>query len=368
MAGCGAETPSFSILPDTENFQQSTESINTKIDVLWVIDNSGSMATSQAQVASNFQSFIEDFETKNFDFQMAVTTTDAYLAHPDWQDHYDDFLALAPLIHAEIYDGQPQTDMSLFKDGTAGTYSGISIMDQNTANLSSVFTTNILQGIVGYGDERAFQGMRTALEDARNSGLVRENSFLAVIIVTDEDDFSHPGFWVNQFNRGMIDDNTDSSLDPIDDYLTFLDGITGSTESKKNYNVSSITIKDAACIATLNADQTFTERIVADRVIALADATDGIQGDLCGDFASELSDIAEKIITAANIFFLDRVPIPETIKVIVNGSVVPNVGITGGTEGYTYDSDNNAIVFTAGAVPPQGAEIAVNFDPVSLDD
>ncbi|MEO0335303.1 MAG: hypothetical protein AAF202_02860 [Pseudomonadota bacterium] len=368
LSACGSEDPSFSILPDTENFQQSTESINTRIDILWVIDNSGSMNTSQTQLASNFQSFIEDFETKNFDFQMAVTTTDAYLAHPNWEDHYDDFLALAPTSHAEIYDGAPQADKSLFRDGVAGTYSGISIMDQNTENLSSVFNTNILQGIDGYGDERAFESLRLALEDARNSGLVRENSFLAVIIVTDEDDFSHPGFWVDQFNRGIISDNTDPALDPIEDYLTFLDGLTSSSQTIKNYNVSSITIKDTDCIDTLNAQQSFTERIVADRVLALAAATEGTQGDLCGNFAEELSDIAENIITKANIFFLDRVPIPETIKVVVNGSVVPNLDFTGGTEGYNYDADNNAIVFTAGAVPPQGAQIAVNFDPVSLDD
>ena len=364
--GCGSENPSFSILPDTENFQQSTESINTKIDILWVIDNSGSMATSQSQLASNFQSFIADFESKNFDFQMAVTTTDAYLAHPNWTQFYNDYQSVQPTDHAATYDNSPQADKSLFRDGVAGTYSGVSIMDKDTPNLSSVFQTNILQGIQGYGDERAFESMRLALDNSNNNGLVRANSFLAVIILTDEDDFSHPGFWQSFANRGFINDNTDSNLDSIDDYITYLDGLTGSTDTKKNYNVSSITIKDSACKDSL--DNTFTERIVAARVLALAAATSGKQGDLCGNFADELSDIAENIITKANIFFLDRQPIPETIRVVVNGSLVPNLDTDGGSEGYNYDADNNAIVFTPGAVPPQGAQIAVNFDPVSLDD
>lgn len=366
LSGCGSESPSFSILPDTENFQQNTESINTKIDILWVVDNSGSMETSQDGLATNFQSFIQDFESKNFDFQMAVTTTDAFLADSNWTDFYNYYQSVQPTDHAKTYDNSPQADKTLFRDGIDGSYSGVTIMDQSTTDLSTIFTTNILQGTDGYGDERAFESMRQALEDSRNNGLVRENSFLAVIIVTDEDDFSHPGFWQSAGNNGFINDNTDPTLYSVDDYLSFFDTLTNSTDTKKNYNVSSITIKDSDCRDSLTND--FPERIVADRVLALSAATEGIQGDLCGNFADELSVIAENIITKANIFFLDRQPIPETIRVVVNGSVIPNLDLTGGSEGYNYDADNNAIVFTAASVPPQGAEISVNFDPVTLDD
>jgi hypothetical protein len=48
----------------------------TKLDILWVIDNSGSMADEQKALGENFDAFIKEFVNKGIDFQMAVTTTD----------------------------------------------------------------------------------------------------------------------------------------------------------------------------------------------------------------------------------------------------------------------------------------------------
>jgi hypothetical protein len=45
------------------------------VDILWVIDNSGSMCQEQKAIAENFDSFIKEFGNQNIDFQMGVTTT-----------------------------------------------------------------------------------------------------------------------------------------------------------------------------------------------------------------------------------------------------------------------------------------------------
>jgi hypothetical protein len=58
-----------------EIFYQS-KSETKKLDIVWIIDNSGSMSDEQASLGSNFSAFIDDFITKDVDFQMAVTTTD----------------------------------------------------------------------------------------------------------------------------------------------------------------------------------------------------------------------------------------------------------------------------------------------------
>ena len=107
LTGCGNDSPSFALLPDSDTFEQSADNINNKIDILWVIDNSGSMQTSQANVQANFQSFISEFEAKGLDFQMAVTTTDAYRA---------------------LYTGDPND--SRFRDGVLGNQSGFFIVDK----------------------------------------------------------------------------------------------------------------------------------------------------------------------------------------------------------------------------------------------
>jgi hypothetical protein len=49
-----------------------------QVDILWVVDSSGSMAPKQARLAANFQGFINQLVSANppIDFHIAVTTTD----------------------------------------------------------------------------------------------------------------------------------------------------------------------------------------------------------------------------------------------------------------------------------------------------
>lgn len=47
-----------------------------KIDLLWVIDNSGSMCEEQEALRRNFRSFMETLDEANIDFNMGITTTE----------------------------------------------------------------------------------------------------------------------------------------------------------------------------------------------------------------------------------------------------------------------------------------------------
>src|SRR5690606_14392535 len=46
-----------------------------KVDILWVMDNSGSMQDYQNQVANNFPAFLDYAKDLPIDFQIGVTTT-----------------------------------------------------------------------------------------------------------------------------------------------------------------------------------------------------------------------------------------------------------------------------------------------------
>ncbi|WP_164019825.1 vWA domain-containing protein [Pyxidicoccus trucidator] len=48
------------------------------VDVLWVVDDSGSMAPRQEALARNFQAFISRFSEGRIDFRMGVATTDLF--------------------------------------------------------------------------------------------------------------------------------------------------------------------------------------------------------------------------------------------------------------------------------------------------
>ena len=50
--------------------------VNKKVDVLLVLDNSGSMGEEQTQLAANFGPFIEKLEEAGADYRIAITTTD----------------------------------------------------------------------------------------------------------------------------------------------------------------------------------------------------------------------------------------------------------------------------------------------------
>lgn len=350
LSACGKGGTSYSLLEDGQTFRQNSGTQDAKIDVLWVIDNSGSMATSQKNLTDNFSAFIDKFTTKGLDFQIAVTSTQAYLALPVWTTYYN--TSPMPIY----YEGQAQNWIAKFRDGAPGVHSGQFILTPQTANIMDVFKMNATQGTNGRGDERSLQSMRTALESPHNQGFLRQGSYLAVILVTDEDDFSHDG--TQMYER------YDRPLHTIDSYVQFLDGITGSSAGKRRYTVNTISVNTQTCLDSIyNGAQK-----IGLRVGEMADATGGVKGDICGDFAKELGLISDSIVKLSTQFSLgDRKPIPETIKVYVNGELIPNVSSNPANNGgWYYEEATNTIFFQGNYTPPQGAVINVTFDPREL--
>lgn len=348
FTGCGGGSTTYSLLSEGQTFQQNSAMQTTKIDVLWVVDNSGSMATSQQNLANNFPSFISKFTEKAYDFQMGVVTTDAYLALPVFTPYYQ----TNPM--PSYYGGRPQADIGHLRNGTWSDPSGFSLLNMNTPNLNQVFVKNVMQGINGRGDERSLQSMRTALESTGNAGFVRDNSFLAVVLVTDEDDFSHDG--TAQYER------YDRPLHTIESYVSFLDGVTKSTPTARRHSVNTISVNNQACLDSIfNGAQK-----IGLRVGQLADATGGIKGNLCGDFANELQIISKSIVELSTQFYIEGNPVPASIRVFVNGAEVPRADVTP-AGGFAYNATANSIIFKGNAVPPQSANIQVTFDPASIN-
>ncbi|MEO5668026.1 MAG: hypothetical protein ABIR96_08205 [Bdellovibrionota bacterium] len=77
-------------LPGSFRYQQQVEgfktdiSVNTKIDMLWVVDNSPSMAPSQKKIRDGFRQFAQEYMKPNWDIHVAVISQDTYLAHPSF--------------------------------------------------------------------------------------------------------------------------------------------------------------------------------------------------------------------------------------------------------------------------------------------
>lgn len=331
---------SFSRLADASSYKQNSVYTPRKVDILWVVDNSGSMASSQKNLTDHFQSFIEKFMQTNSDFHMAVTTTDAYLTP------YDSLYA----DYSKIRDGVTNQDLN--------NHSGVFVMKKDTPNLNNVFLTNITQGIRGAGDERAFSSIEATLKDTRNAGFRRADAFLAVIIVSDEDDFSHNDLTTGLAGYYFTENYSDPNMFSIQRYMDFLTNFTSAAGSGTNFSVNAITIFDQACFDQLKGNgQKFSQRYGQ-----LVTASSGKLISLCSDFSTSLQDLSRSILELSSEFSLARLPIESTIVVTVNGVVVPQ----GATNGWTYKSASNSIVFHGSAIPQAGADVRINFDPAGV--
>lgn len=353
LAACSKESDSFSILSASEQFNQATDYAPRPVDILWVVDNSGSMQTSQDQLAANFAAFISDFQTKGYDFRIAVGTSDAYSAR-----HYNN------------------NNRAKFKTGSGGDNTNTPVIIPTTPNLIDVFQKNVRVGITGSGDERPLDSMRMLLSNPLNATFPRPGAYLAVVVVTDEEDYTHGDWWnglssyfataPESGNWVWLQDANRTKptlgLTAVSEFKAYLDGLTGGNSFQVNYSVSSIAVQDATCKTTLETDG-FGGRRIADRVNQLATDTGGQKLSICGNFGTQLSFLTQQILSQANTFRLNREPIESTIVVRVNGSIVAKDA----TNGWTYHAPSISVIFHGSSIPAANAVINIAFDPAGAN-
>lgn len=331
LVSCDKGGGSFSVLSESSQFQQQTVFTPRKLDVLFLIDNSGSMQTSQNNLANNFPSFINRFIDKGYDFRLAVATSDAYRSATN----------------------------AKFKSGTTP---AIYVIDKADYNLSlqsekdkliSDFSANVRVGVTGHGDERAFSSFQASLTSTDNANFHRPDAYLAVVIVSDEEDYSHADL---NFIEPSTATNVDvSPLYTVASYKTFLEQFTNGL-STQDFSVSTISILDSACQTQLGAG-----RKIGYRYMALADMTGGTKNSLCAAFDATLDNISSSIASQTSAEFqLNKKPIVNSIRVLIDGVLVPESS----TDGWSYNSTTNTIKINGATYRPgSGSNIVINFDP-----
>jgi len=326
LVGCSERNPSLSLLPETDTFIQTT-SANNKLDVLFVINDQPSMSSFQQSLVVSFSSFMNLFQSKGFDYKIAVTTSSGYMA--------DSTLSGYNPLNVSLAD---------FNDFNGSVYSNYFVIEPTNPNLLSVFAINAKPSKNTAGqDGRAFSSFRQALLNTRpiNAGFLRSDSYLAVVIVDNQDDFSGNGRCTGCNNSGRYNAPT---LDSVTVYKDFLDQATGTSGYTARYSVSAMTQSAAPCQGGTNMV----------RIMDLVTKTNGVIGDICqADFGPSMVEISNQIATLSTQFFL---------RVKVGGVLVPEDAING----WSYRADANSISFHGSAIPQQGAAIAVDFDPVTI--
>ena len=183
------------------------------IDVLFVIDNSGSMGQEQTNLIANFPSFISVLDMSGLDYRVAVTTTG--------RDY--NYTMTSP-----IGGGIPMSQ----DGGDNGTMLKTATMtkrwiDKTDPDVTGTFSQLANVGIDGPSDEMPLSAMRDAFEermtDGTNVGFHRPDALLAIVFLTDEEDCSYEQSISLSFTQSLCD----SQMEPVPNYVSFLDQFTG---------------------------------------------------------------------------------------------------------------------------------------------
>ena len=319
---------------------QLTQGGAGKVDILWVVDVSASMAPEQDYLATNFNSFIGMLRTAGQDFQTAITTTDIC------QDQIPS--DLSQRVCPVEYGGSSATHLRGSFVGDLGR----KVLRRSDGDLISRFNTYTRQGTNGSGFEHGLQAAAMAVDKSlrgENETLVRPDAFLAVIVVSDEeDDGIGLGMTDAYHGHNFVAKGLTTHRFTEDNLIAYLQGVKG----QGNFSVSAITSTRLpnGSLCTSPHAQPLEE---GTQYIAAATKTGGIVQSICDtNWSQSLGLIGGDLSAQLSQVVLPSNPDPATIRVNVDGIEVKS---------WSFVVASNAVKFNAGSLPPKGAKITVGY-------
>lgn len=292
----------------SETFNQDANS-NKKLDIIWVVDDSGSMKNKQVALGTNFSSFINDFIKKDFDFKMAITTTDCSSSAKCGKTVQGSDVVLNSL--------NAKADPVKFK---------------------ADFNTLVKVGVAGSGYEMGLKAVDEFILKDQNPNkalkFLREDSHLAIVIISDEDD-------------GSVATVGTMPFDAVEKYTNAFKTLKSKGDLIKTYFVV-----DQFDRTVYQPGKQPANLPGSSRYKSAAVNTSGMVMDVYADFAPSLAKMSADIIQLLDSFVLSNRPIAGSLKVYVN-----NIESTD----YTYNDTTISIKFNQNALPPVGAVIKVNY-------
>jgi hypothetical protein len=322
MVGCNGGNDfgqGFRVDPDfrREHFLQPEPQ---DVDVLWVVDTSCSMLDEQEALATNGPNFFEFFVEADVPFHIGATSTN---------------------VDEEGTEGL---------DGHLSGEPGFLTMD--TPDLATAFLERTLLGIDDHHRfEKGLHAAWKALEvlgNTDNAGFLRDHANLAVIVVSDEPDFS-------ETDMGQAEDWT--AWEP---FVEWLDEFKGA-DSEQQTQLSAVVGIGAdgfedpeGCNLNPEAEYWGEGALRGDGYLEASRATGGSYQSICTEnWATVLSRMALTSAGLSDTFELDEQPVPSTIVVEVNSRRETR---------WTYKPSVNGIYFTElSAIPLSGERITVKY-------
>ncbi len=287
------------------------------VDILFVVDSSGSMGSHQTNLVQNIDLFTNVFLLNSkIDYHIGVLTTD-----------------MCDAFSASKYCGG-----ELVSEGK------LPFITRKTLNASSILKQNLKVGTSGSGTEMVFDPVHTALTTKLatvNKGFYRKDATLVTIFVTDAEDQSQT-----------------NSADTLRDFLIKLKNGDASKIISLGVIVPSA---DSNCPRDAGTKPREIETFLS--FFPLNTQTNIL--NLCSTtYGAELSKMASSIVRqASKVIYLRRLPIMDTLSVKYGQIDLP----MDYKKGWVYDTYRNAVILgdeIDWKSQPLGSVVKVYFEPV----
>ena len=267
------------------------------LDIIFVIDNSGSMSIFQQELSNQMTAFMNVFLTTGADFHLGFTTTDrTHLQCSGLVCWIDDNFA-NPVDWAQGVIASISTGGSAFERGIQMAQGVLSNTDYDTGA-------------------------------APGTSFWRDDSTLVVIYVSDEPDFS-TGSWTS--------------------YTGFFDTIKPNIDMVRHFAV----IGDYPSGCSYQYFNSWRTIAFGSGYYDMTQRYNGEWYSICAtDWGNQMQDLASTV-TIRSRFALDEPdPIEPSIVVSVNGQLAT---------GWTYDPNSNSIVFDENSIPEANQTITIEY-------
>jgi len=300
----------------TENYKYTVAT--GSVDLLFIDDNSGSMYTEQAKMATQFPDFLDTIS--RLSYHIAITSTDVSNGGLGQDGRFFLFGNGGNVLSnsSRQKDSTHQQNISLF---------------QNTIKRSETLTCPNGPACPS-GDERGIYAAVRALQRVENRDFFRADAHLAIVILSDEDERSSgggaPG---SEVNGGAISpDYRATSNDLPETLVAVAKEVLPPTES---FSVHSIIIRpgDTVCHTAQNSQGGGVKGFYGTQYARLSQAASslmnlgplkpGTLGNICSsNYTAEMGQIAQYLMTS--VIQLPCRPIDGTLRVTYMDSVAAN--------------------------------------------
>lgn len=310
LVGCSNDVE-FKVKETSQDFAQDVK-YNKTIDILFVIDDGTSMRNVHEQLSEQVPYLFDSLRDLKLDIHIATTTMTMKSGFPQ----------RGKLV------GDPK------------------YITTETPNFNEEMRKKIFVGESGATLEEGLSSIEAVLSESyRNTegkGFLRDDSYLNIIVLTNEDDKSPQGWKY---------------------YAEFLDKLRPNhADGTKSWSLNFFGILDQK--DPCDTSQWGGYKEPGAKFMELVNYSGGVKGSICGnDLYKSVSSIKARIIQILTDYKLNKKPNVDTIRVYVSGREIPKNDVNG----WSYIKELNLVRFNGTSVPKAEEGIRVDFLPAEAE-